>query len=333
MQSADSSHTAENAPGTPCPLCACTDHHPIERIRVADLDSEYRRQFGIGVLEEFPAGLKSILWCRCRACQLEFFAPMVTGSAAFYAALARIDGYYTEQRWEFAETLRRLPAQPDLIDVGCGDGQFLRSVSGTRKRGLEFNAEAVARARHQGLQVSQDRLESQPSGSADYVTLFQVLEHVAEPAALVREAARVLRPGGRLFLSTPNNDAFVGAAIHDPMNAPPHHPLRWRPAAFARLEHVAPLRLASLTAEPLAAPQLYHFRRACFTAVARSLCAGRLPRYRVGLGMTAMRRAANVWALVLSRLLPRVPVHALGPSILVELQRLPGPMPAPAAPA
>jgi SAM-dependent methyltransferase len=304
-----------------CPLCASTDTRQVESVRVADIDSEYRRQLDIGVLDEFPLGLHSLSWRHCNSCQLDFFAPMVTGSSVFYELLARTDGYYTSSRWEFDETVRRLPAEPDLIDVGCGDGHFLRRVPGARKRGLEFNPEAVRRARLNGLHVTQDTLESLPDSSAEFLTLFQVLEHVAQPAALVCEAARVLRPGGRLFLSVPNNDAFVGSAIHDPMNAPPHHPLRWRPAALAHLQKVAPLHLESVMAEQLTAEQVYHFRRARFIAALRAISGGRMPLYRVSLGMTAVRRAANVWALVLSRLAPTPPDGGLGPSILAEFRR------------
>jgi 2-polyprenyl-3-methyl-5-hydroxy-6-metoxy-1,4-benzoquinol methylase len=299
----------------------------LEQVRVADLDSEYRRQYGVIVQGEFEhVGPLLSLW-RCASCRLEHFAPLVAGRADFYDVLARLPGYYTQGRWEFAETTRRLGSDVDLVDVGCGDGEFLRGVHGSHKRGLEFNAEAVKRAGEQGLNVSMATLASLPGESADVVTMFQVIEHVADPAALIRDAVRVLRPEGRLFLSAPNNDAYVGSAVHDPMNAPPHHPLRWRGASFEALPAIVPLALVSLTPEPLSAPQMYHYHRARYFGALRDLSGTRLPLHRVGAAMTLLRRSANLWAMAMTRLNPRPAPDALGPTLLAELRRIPTPAP------
>ena len=135
------------------------------------------RQFGVDVLNEFPSDMKLIHLRRCKACSLDFFSPTIVGSENFYAAIGQAPGYYTSDRWEFKETIRRLPENANLIDVGCGDGVFLRHVPGDRKRGLEFNPDAVKRAQEKGLLVEQASLESLPAESADFVTLFHVLEH------------------------------------------------------------------------------------------------------------------------------------------------------------
>lgn len=304
-----------------CPLCKERDSILIESIRIIDINREYIRQFGVEVLHEFPSDLKSIGLRHCNTCSLDFFSPTIVGSENFYAAIGKVPGYYTSDRWEFKETIRRLPDNANLIDVGCGDGVFLSHVSGDRKRGLEFNPDAVKRAKKKGLLVEQTTLESLPAESADFVTLFHVLEHVCDPAKLIGEIACVLRPGGRLFVAVPNNDSFIGSAIHDPMNAPPHHPLRWRAAAFEYLQALVPLQLKSVDAEPLETEHLYHYRRArCIAALGR-LAGGRLPLHRVGLGMTIIRRTANVWSHSLKYVGQPPPQHTPGPSLLVEFQR------------
>ncbi len=262
---------------------------------MAHLDYEYRRQFGVAVRDEFPSGLRALALVRCLQCGLEYFDPPVAGSAAFYTSLGRSRQYYSTTRWEFTETVERLPESPDLIDVGCGDGFFLSLVGGKRRRGVELNPDAVARARARGLEVRECLLDALPDRSTDFLTLFQVLEHVPRPAAVLADAARVLRPGGRLFVAVPNNDAYIGHALHDPLNAPPHHPLRWRAEALQYVPQVAPFDLEELLFEPLAAEHLHPYRRTRFLLGLGRLLHRRLPLHRVNAPMVFLRRFANLW--------------------------------------
>lgn len=292
-----------------CPLCGGTDARVLETIPLADLEGEYQRQVGVSILREFPSGLRELELLRCRGCGLEFFEPLVAGSGDFYAGLSQDACYYSKTRWEFTEALKRIPAGAEVLDVGCGDGFFLNLVSGP-KRGVELNPEAARRARAAGLRVDEIRLEDLPPGSADVVTMFQVLEHVARPRETLDAARAALREGGRLLVAVPNNDNWVGSAPVNPLNAPPHHPLRWRAEALRHVPKVAGFALEELLEEPLAPEHAHPYRRSQFMRAAGRLAGWQPPRYRRRVAAIALRKAATVWAEAMLRL---APIRSAGP--------------------
>jgi len=84
-----------------------------------------------------------------------------------------------------------------ILDYGCGGSPYRSLFPNAEYRRADFTPMA-------GLdyQVGSDSRIAAPSASFDLVLSTQVLEHVAEPATYLQEAARVLRPGGRLLLTT-----------------------------------------------------------------------------------------------------------------------------------
>jgi len=100
-----------------------------------------------------------------------------------------------------------------LLDVGCGKGDFMSRMhrQGWVVEGLEVDAQAVEYARSiSGLAVHLGSLETIkfPDNSFDAITSNHVIEHVHDPISLIQECLRVLKPGGRLVLATPNIESF-----------------------------------------------------------------------------------------------------------------------------
>lgn len=124
-----------------------------------------------------------------------------------------------------------LRAQPGgrLLDVGCGNGQLLTRLRalGWQVEGVEVDPAAVAQARASGLEVRLGSLEAQqyPPNHFDVITMSHVIEHVHDPAGLLRECRRVLHPGGRLVVTTPNLNSWGHRFFKDswfPLDPPRH---------------------------------------------------------------------------------------------------------------
>jgi len=95
-----------------------------------------------------------------------------------------------------------------LLDVGSALGDFLIAAShaGWRAEGVEISSYAAAHARKRGATVHLGTLESLalPARSYEVVTLYDTIEHLQDPAAALREARRLLVPGGLIHIVTPN---------------------------------------------------------------------------------------------------------------------------------
>jgi SAM-dependent methyltransferase len=105
----------------------------------------------------------------------------------------------------FRDITRHFPPETRLLDVGCGTG-WLADHFGDYT-GVDGAKEAVEEARSKGRNVSWvDLAEPLPFEEAafDGVVVKDVLEHLPDAVATVREVHRVLRAGGRVFASSPD---------------------------------------------------------------------------------------------------------------------------------
>jgi len=121
-------------------------------------------------------------------------------------------GYFDwhEQPGYFRDVTRHFPSDARLLDVGCGTGWLADHFADYT--GLDGSFDAVAAAGERDRNVALHNVaEPLPFADASFdgVVMKDLLEHVPDPVALVREVRRVLRPGGRVFASSPDAQRWV----------------------------------------------------------------------------------------------------------------------------
>jgi 2-polyprenyl-3-methyl-5-hydroxy-6-metoxy-1,4-benzoquinol methylase len=240
-----------------CPLCLSEKVRCVESLRREWLVRSWREKFHVDVGSCFSQDECVKLFC-CTHCDLLFYSPAPLPSAGFYEALSSHPWYYQDDKWEHRVVWPRVYAGERVLDIGSGAGAFLRGVKqrGGIAVGIETNPLAAQACRSAGIDVFEESVEkvaSREQEGYDMVCAFQVLEHVPEPLTLLKPAIQLLRPGGRLVCSVPNNASFVGRSRGVILNMPPHHATRWNPTTFRALSRVLPLGLETLMYEPLQA--------------------------------------------------------------------------------
>jgi 2-polyprenyl-3-methyl-5-hydroxy-6-metoxy-1,4-benzoquinol methylase len=104
--------------------------------------------------------------------------------------------------------LQKAEAGKRLLDVGCGNGSFLLLArsAGWDVFGVDFDARAVEAANRQGLNVRLGGMEELDPAldQFDVITLSHVIEHVPQPVMMLQRCYELLRPGGGVWIETPN---------------------------------------------------------------------------------------------------------------------------------
>jgi 2-polyprenyl-3-methyl-5-hydroxy-6-metoxy-1,4-benzoquinol methylase len=159
---------------------------------------------------------------------------------------------------KFARILSaRLSPVTSYLDVGCGDGRYLecmieRGVPAKNVYGVEINPQPVKDAINRGLQVRECRIETAthlPNNYFDLITMFHVIEHVAQPGQVIRRLRDLLRPNGILAIETPNFDSLDARVARKRFWGGYHIPRHWHifiPESMTRLLQDSGLTVAAL---------------------------------------------------------------------------------------
>ena len=156
-------------------------------------------------------------------------------SAAYVGFEDQFRGSTDDIRQRVSEYLPFFQGARDVLDIGCGRGEFLALLrdQGIQARGIDINASMVDVCRQQGLEVTEadalSYLRAQPDGSLGGLFAAQVVEHL-EPRYLtgfLNVAFDKLRPGAPMILETINPAcwfAFFESYIRDITHVRPIHP-------------------------------------------------------------------------------------------------------------
>ena len=113
-----------------------------------------------------------------------------------------------------------------VIDIGCGGGILAESMArkGADVTGIDLSEKALKVADLHSLEsevsvrykhIAAEDMAAQEPGQFDLVTCMEMLEHVPDPASIVRAAATLVKPGGHVFFSTLNRNpkAYLFAVV------------------------------------------------------------------------------------------------------------------------
>lgn len=205
-----------------CPICGSTDDGEIFAEQHLDLTSLDEHAFAS---RKRPEHMRLRL-VHCSGCDLVYASPAPSPDALAEAYEDAAFDSSEEARYaarSYAEQLQSLlPALPDrrgALDIGTGEGAFLAELlklGFAEVAGVEPSSAPIAAADPDvsGL-IEQGIFHPgiRPAGSMSLITCFQTIEHVPNPAELVRDAAALLKPGGILALVCHDRRAPMNRAM------------------------------------------------------------------------------------------------------------------------
>jgi 2-polyprenyl-3-methyl-5-hydroxy-6-metoxy-1,4-benzoquinol methylase len=211
---------------------------------------------------------------RCRGCGFAWVSPRLdeAGLAALYASQSywksdapRTTGYSDYRRDErlYLRTFRRRlefalrdgPRGGTALDVGCAAGFCLKVLSdlGFDVYGVEPSAEIARHARErfgfETIHVGQLETSPHPPEFFDLITMWDVIEHVVDPRALLVKARQLLKPGGMLVVETQNADSAFARLLGRRWHHYKHqeHIYHFTPSTVRELLRSADFQIEKLT--------------------------------------------------------------------------------------
>jgi SAM-dependent methyltransferase len=198
---------------------------------------------------------KESSFLQCTHCGFGFGYPYVGGDEEFYSILHEQKGY-PSWKWDFDYAMEQIQPSAQrgkILDIGAGEGLFLIKVKEQFEPfALEGSETTRKLLRGKGVTVFADISETiaKLPGQFDYITIFQVLEHLSDFRPLLLECSKLLKPGGKIIITVPDCDAMIlqeqTTGCADMM---PNHINKWTPKSLGMVLQEAGFK---------ASPAVYH---------------------------------------------------------------------------
>lgn len=176
---------------------------------------------------------------RCRECGFAFGYPFVGGDEEFYSILHEQKGY-PAWRWDFDFAIQHALTvfrNGRILDVGAGVGNFLKVLGPAWRcfavEASESNRQELTKT---GIHVFPDLSVAAltEANSIEIITLFQVLEHIAEFKLVLAQCRKLLCPRGLLVITVPDGDAMIRQeTLTGCADMPPNHINKFTPASLS----------------------------------------------------------------------------------------------------
>lgn len=193
----------------------------------------------------------------CDKTNYRFYSPAkLQGGAEFYNLITRQPAYYNSERWEWPIVVEMVGLNEKVLEVGAGGLAFMSMAKqrGLDITGLEINPHSMALAKEKNLTIYDELIEDfskKHENEFDVVCSFHVLEHIYDVHSFLYNSIKVLKKGGRLIISVPNNDSFMKSAKFQALNLPPHHMGLWTDNSLKAVSKVFNLKVETMMYEPL----------------------------------------------------------------------------------
>ena len=234
---------------TCCPVCGdCCTEPPLYRYTVEqaaahfcpptrDVDRNRRLRNCISALWQRD----DCVIHRCDQCGFAFGHPFVGGDEEFYRILHEQKDY-PAWRWDYDIAIREAVGKFNggrVLDIGAGVGMFLRGLGSSWEcyavEGSEVTRHALEAS---GITVFRDLSDAAQDHASTFqvVTLFQVLEHIAEFDLILKRCRKLLALGGRLVVTVPDGEAMIRQErLTGCPDMPPNHINKWTPDSLSRV--------------------------------------------------------------------------------------------------
>lgn len=164
---------------------------------------------------------------RCASCKTNFLGQYdLSYDDQLYAYYEKYKGKHKTELFDsvthksYLKVLALLQSQTEvnsILDVGCGIGDFVNTAveEGFNAQGIELAKPAVEIAKQHNLPAEHVDFFSETisESSVDALTMFEVIEHLPDPVSFLKRAANVVKPGGLIYLTTPNFNSLDRRAL------------------------------------------------------------------------------------------------------------------------